>query len=171
MNNKQKLRNYVKEIRKQIITESLNKFFVDKIKASSEYKKARHIMLYYPKKDEVNLLELLQDKTKCFYLPRVNKENLQCCKFSLGDNTVTSNFGVEEPLTAPVDKSIIDLIIVPALACDKEHYRLGYGKGFYDRFLTSFKRETIMCVPKEFVFDTIYKERQDIPISILFTDE
>nr|MCU0396414.1 5-formyltetrahydrofolate cyclo-ligase [Chitinophagaceae bacterium] len=47
-----------------------------------------------------------------------------------------SSFGVEEPLTGkPVDPGMIDLVFVPLLAFDKKGYRVGYGKGYYDRFL------------------------------------
>ena len=46
-----------------------------------------------------------------------------------------SNFGIKEPCSEPVAPDILDLIIVPALMVDKNGYRLGYGGGFYDRFL------------------------------------
>ena len=62
------------------------------------------------------------------------------------------------------------LIIVPALAVDKNNYRLGYGKGFYDRFLNDFNRIKVVCIPKCLTIDTIYPEKHDIPMDLVITD-
>ena len=47
------------------------------------------------------------------------------------------------------------------LAVDKNNYRLGYGGGFYDRFLKGVNSTKITCLPKEFVLDTVYPEIHD----------
>ena len=73
-------------------------------------------------------------------------------KTNFADNTMQSfaddgylklevnNFGIPEPLTGnEIDPREIDLILVPLLAFDKQGYRVGYGKGFYDRFITTCK--------------------------------
>lgn len=60
--------------------------------------------------------------------------------YLLEENTMlkTNEFGVPEPLHAnPIAARSLDAVIIPLLACDKKGYRLGYGKGFYDRFLAS----------------------------------
>jgi 5-formyltetrahydrofolate cyclo-ligase len=53
-----------------------------------------------------------------------------------------NSMGVPEPIGAePADKNVIDLVMVPLLAFDKRGFRVGYGKGYYDRFLSSFEEQ------------------------------
>ena len=132
---KQQLRKWAKEERKKLNTTELSNFLVQKLQDTSEYKNAKHIMFFYPLEYEINLLPLLNDKSKNFYLPKINGKNLLCCSYKNGDILCESCFKTKEPLTEPIDKSILDLVIVPALAVDKNFYRLGYGGGFYDRWL------------------------------------
>ena len=69
-----------------------------------------------------------------------------------------------EPCSNPVSPDIIDLVIVPALMVDKKGYRLGYGGGFYDRFLNKFKVKTITCIPEIFVVDSLPYDDFDVKI-------
>ena len=64
---------------------------------------------------------------------------------------------------------MIDLVIVPALAVDKNNYRLGYGGGFYDRFLRDKSVTKIVCIPKELIVESVYPEKFDIPVDIVVT--
>ena len=113
---------------------------------------------------EINLLEILKDDTKKFYLPKIDGENLLCCPYKEGEELCDSCFKTKEPLTNPVEESIIDLVIVPALAVDKNNYRLGYGGGFYDRLISRMKAKTVVCIPKDFVLDTVYPEKHDLQV-------
>ena len=97
-------------------------------------------------------------------MPKIDGENLLCCPYKEGDVLCESCFKTKEPLTTPVEESIIDLIIVPALAVDKSNYRLGYGGGFYDRLLSRIKTKTIVCIPNNFVLDTVYPELHDLSV-------
>lgn len=55
----------------------------------------------------------------------------------------TNNYGVPEPISGnEIDNSAIDMVIVPLLAFDDNGYRVGYGKGFYDRFMAGCKKGT-----------------------------
>ena len=165
--NKKELRMLMKEKRKTL--EISNKKLVEKIRQTDEYKSAKHIMLFYPMKYEVNLLDLIQDSSKYFYLPKIKNKDLLCCPYQDGDELCLSEFKTLEPMTEPCDKNQIDLVIVPALCCDKNNCRLGYGGGFYDRFLCDFKGKTITCLPKELITDTVYPEPYDIPIDLVIT--
>lgn len=164
MENKQQLRKWVKEERKKINTEELSGILLQKLKDTDEYKQAQNIMLFYPLVHEINLLSLLNDETKNFYLPKIDGENLLCCSYKNGDMLCESCFKTKEPLSEPIDKRILDLVIVPALAVDKNNYRLGYGGGFYDKFLCNTKCKKIVCISKKFVVDTVFAESHDIKI-------
>lgn len=139
------------------------------LKGSKEYSQAKNIMLFYPMNHEINLLTLLDDKNKNFYFPRIQGKDLLCCPYEPGCELTQSCFNTLEPISEPVEKGLIDLVIVPALCCDKNNYRLGYGGGFYDRFLKDYTGKKICCIPKEFITETIYPESHDIPLDLVIT--
>ena len=167
MSEKQDLRKWAKQRRREIYWD--DEQFCLKLTQTKEYQQAKNIMLFYPMKYEVNLLSLLNDKTKRFYLPKIEGEELLCCPFCLGDRTCLSNFKTVEPLSNPVDKSLVELVIVPALCCDKKNYRLGYGGGFYDRFLNSHSCYSITCISKEQIVDSVFPEKHDMPVNMVIT--
>lgn len=143
---------------------------VQALKNSEIYKISKNIMIFYPLKSEVNLLSLLEDKTKNFYLPRVSKDNLSCCPYICGDDLCLSRYNVYEPLTPECNKNIIDLVVVPALCCDVNNYRLGYGGGFYDRFLKDFSGKKVVCLPKALIVKTVYPDEYDVPVDLVITE-
>ena len=170
MNNKQQLRTWAKEERKKFDMLKTSENLVRKLMDTEEYRQAKNIMIFYPKKDEVNLLALLEDETKNFYLPKIQDKELLCCPYKKGDELCESCFRTKEPTTSSVDKNLIDLVIVPALAVDKKGYRLGYGGGYYDRFLADVNNVIkLVCIPKDFILETIYPEQYDIQISFVIT--
>jgi 5-formyltetrahydrofolate cyclo-ligase len=60
---------------------------------------------------------------------------LQCVPFTSTSTLIEDRWGISEPQGHPTDPLDIDLVLVPLLAFDKRGHRLGYGRGFYDRFL------------------------------------
>lgn len=160
---KSTIRKWAKEERKKLDIESLSKNVIIKLQKTEEYQQAKNIMIFYPLKYEINLLKLLNDSTKSFYLPKINGEDLLCCPYAKGDELCESCFNTKEPISEQTNIPI-DLVIIPALAVDKNNYRLGYGGGFYDRFLAKVKSKTIVCISKQFIIDTIYPEKFDIQI-------
>ncbi|MCE3283032.1 MAG: 5-formyltetrahydrofolate cyclo-ligase, partial [Chitinophagaceae bacterium] len=85
-----------------------------------------------------------------------------------------NEFGIEEPADGwEIDPKEIDLVFLPMLICDKRGYRVGFGKGFYDRFL-ALCREDVVKVgfsyfePVEQVDDT---HQFDIPLNFCITPD
>jgi 5-formyltetrahydrofolate cyclo-ligase len=76
-----------------------------------------------------------------------------------------------EPKVIPSKK--FDLIIVPVLAFDKENYRLGWGGGYYDKFLaTQSQAQKIgLCFKSGFMRTGLPHEKHDIPLDIVLTEE
>lgn len=143
---KDELREKAKQIRSLLEIDKISKKMVESIRSAEIYKVAEHIMIFYPLKDEINLLPLLKDNKK-FYLPKVEGDELVVCPYKEEDKLVTSKFKTQEPISEPVDSDILDIIFVPALMVDKEFHRLGYGLGFYDRFLSKKASKAIRIVP------------------------
>jgi len=169
MKNKTDLRLMAKAIRKSIDIEKISNILCEKIRLTDKYKQAKNVLMFYPLKYEINLLPLLNDEKK-FYLPRIKNENLEICAYKLGDKLKESIFKTKEPLSKPINTDILDLIILPGLAADKNNYRLGYGKGYYDRLLENTKTFTILPIAKDLVFEKIPTEKHDKKVSLIITE-
>lgn len=165
MDKKHDLRIFAKNLRKTLPINIISSELVKLLKSDENYKIAKNVMLFYPKEYEVNLLSILDDK-KNFYFPRVKGEMLEVCPYKTGDNLLKSEFGVMEPCCDAVDPKILDLVIVPALMIDKNGYRLGYGGGFYDRFLNENRGnfKTITLLPKELYVENLPIDIFDKPV-------
>lgn len=169
MFNKDDLRQKAKKIRNELDMKTISSKIVSNIRNLEVYKKSKRVMIFYPLGNEVDLLELLSDD-KQFYLPRVNGEELEVCPYKVGDKLLKSKFKVLEPINEPVDKNLLDLVLVPALCVDDKCNRLGYGKGFYDRFLINFKGNSIIPIPRSLVFSDICADRHDVCCSGVVTE-
>ena len=107
--NKQILRKWARDKRKGLDIETISSILAEKLTKTDEYKNAQNIMIFYPLKDEINLLSLLKDKTKKIYLPRIKDDNLECCQYFEGDELCESCFHTMEPICEPCNISNIDL--------------------------------------------------------------
>ncbi len=135
-----------------------------------------HIFLSIPTKKEINteyLLHILQGRDKTIIIPKVTIGTPHMEHILLQDNTTLklSNYGVPEPVSGieiPPEK--IEVIFIPLLAYDNKGNRLGYGKGFYDRFLSECKPAAIFIGLSFFEPEkTIPFEETDIPLHYCIT--
>lgn len=143
---KAELREKAKQVRSLLEMDKISEKIIESIRSAEIYNLAQHIMIFYPLKDEVNLLPLLKDN-KNFYLPKVEGDELVVCPYKEGDALVTSKFNTKEPVSKPVHPDILDIILIPALMVGRNFYRIGYGQGFYDRFLLKNTMGAIRIVP------------------------
>ena len=148
---KKELRKWAKEKRATLDVEILSSLIKNNIFSSQIYQNAKNIMCYYSFGTEVSTLNYFEDKTKNWFLPRCVDNELLCCpnNGSFDENC----YNIPEPVSDPVDVSCLDLIIIPALAADKNGYIIGYGKGYYDRFLKKLPQNVIKVV---LVFDDLF---------------
>ena len=170
MNNKTILRKYTKDLRKKLNMKDISQKIVDIIRETDAYKSANNVMIFYPLTNEVDLLPLLSDN-KNFYLPRVNGDNLDVCPYKDGDELAESTFKVKEPTCAPIDKSNLDLVFVPALSADEKGNRLGYGGGYYDRFLNRLSAVKIVVLPEELLSDAVPVDDSDVKCDGIITQK
>lgn len=85
----------------------------------------------------------------------------------------TVYFGLKEPKeeeTEEMGKERIDLMIVPGLLFDERGYRIGYGGGFYDRYLSDFEQTTIALATEEQLVQKVPNDPFDIPVHHLITE-
>ena len=137
-----------------------------------EIQNAHTVLIYYPHKNEVNVLplfEILSFKGKKVLFPKTVNEELHPIHVSSLENLKKGNFGILEPEGEKAEKDYIDIVIVPAVAFDKKGYRIGYGKGFYDRFLKDFKGLKVGVAYDFQVVDQVPHHEHDIPVDIIVT--
>lgn len=170
-NTKDLLRQKAKEIRNNLNTEDVSSAIVNQITEWNIYKNSHTIMLFYPIGSEVNLLKLLDDKTKRFVFPVVDKNNMYPIFYTKEKGFKTGAFNIQEPVGDTANINDIDLILMPALAADKQGYRLGYGKGYYDRFLKNITNiTTAIPISERLIFNDIPKEEHDQKANYIITE-
>ncbi|WEV70398.1 5-formyltetrahydrofolate cyclo-ligase [Lactobacillus sp. ESL0785] len=129
--------------------------------------------------DTSRLIALLWDQGKDVYLAKAynNSERSQdFLYYSYMTKLTTSKFGVVEvdDPNAKINNDL-DLIIVPGLAfAEDTHQRLGFGGGYYDRFLAQHQQtKTVALVNSQMIFDTTVwdVERTDVPMQTIITPD
>lgn len=139
----------------------------EKLFGLSEFKEAGLIMFYVSFKNEVRTEEMIEEAMaagKRIALPVTTstKEIKPYLVFDLKKDLVPGRYGIPEPRidrNREVEAREIDLIVVPGLAFDRRGYRLGFGAGYYDRFL----RSLYASQPRPFCFGLAY-EFQVVPL-------
>jgi 5-formyltetrahydrofolate cyclo-ligase len=123
-----------------------------------------HIFLPIEEQKEVNtefILNILQAKDKEIVISKSDFETRAMSHFLLTDNTKIkkNEYNIPEPINGlPVPVEMIDVVFVPLLAYDKRGNRVGYGEGFYDKFLSECKPNVVKIglsffEPEEFIED------------------
>ena len=163
---KNELRKKYKEIRKNVENRNEKNALINDFLCNSDcFKNCDTVLFYAALSDEVNLdfsIKYAIDnngKMQYYYID------------SLNDIEIAS-FGVREPdvnKCKKVDDFSKSICIVPAIAYDKFGYRLGYGKGYYDRFLSAYHGICIGVQYDELVCDKLFIYKYDVPVDYIIT--
>ncbi len=138
---------------------------------------AHTLLLYYPVKNEINLLPLASEALKlglqvAFPISQTETLTLDFRRIGSPEELHTGAYGICEPSqNAPLP--LLDsgaMCVVPALAYDKRGYRLGYGKGYYDRFLKDFSGTSVGAVASDLLLDSLPTNQTDIAVDIIITE-
>ena len=106
------------------------------------------------------------------YLPRVKDGEMRFYRFEGEDALTPDDFGVLSPSeAAEVVPTTRTLCLLPGLAADKSGVRLGYGGGFYDRFLPSFTGKVIFPLYSRFLVERLPAEPTDCLIACIITEK
>ena len=109
------------------------------LQSSPLFIQAQTILAYFSFRQEPDLSPLFKDPKHRWGFPRCLDKSLSWHSWKPEEPLQIGAYGIFEPLTnsPTLQPDEVDLILVPAVACDQRGYRLGYGGGFYDRMLSS----------------------------------
>tara|TARA_Y100000768_G_scaffold332037_1_gene271493 strand:- start:259 stop:813 length:555 start_codon:yes stop_codon:yes gene_type:complete len=168
MQNKERLRKKYFSLRKKKYFDINPSFFNPLLKLirSRYFKKNINLSIYYPSSYEVNvikLLDIINKKKVKIILPVINDRNsMHFYNWKKGDILYVNKYGMLEPNSSS-RKVIPNVMLVPLLAFDNKKNRLGYGGGYYDRYLNKYlkKNKNLLTIGVAFSF----QEHNKIPIS------
>lgn len=181
---KEQLRNYILRLRDRLSSleiEEKSTDIIDQIIHLREYLQAKGIASYVSKDSETSTRKLIRtalDQRKRVLIPIVNKEKVEL-GFSeiknLGNELEPGSFGILEPkpeFRRPAGLGSIDVLFVPGIAWDKNGYRIGWGRGYFDR--------TLKMLPKNVypiglgfdlqVIQRIPRGQFDVPVKMIITE-
>lgn len=176
---KDELRKKYKELRKSI----LNKFEKDdeickRFISSELFRNADEVLCFYPLKYEINTLPIIEAALKLnkkTALPLCTDKNGNMDFYfikSISDLSMGS-YSIMEPDPDKCRKATEfsnAVCLVPGLSFDKEGYRLGYGKGYYDRFLEKFTYISVGLCYNEMTADKLPHDFHDINVDYIYTE-
>ena len=177
---KQDLRNkIVKLLRNQKEEYRLKKSLVilNKLFSMHEFRTAQTILFYASFNGEVDTFEMINRAKalgKKIGLPRIQKDTRELTPFGITNTTSDLEeglYGIKEPTGGYHNALLldeIDMVIVPGIAFDRRHNRLGRGKGYYDRFLRTIS-SSVPTVGLAFDFQIVARipqlDKHDVPVT------
>lgn len=122
------------------------------------------------------IMEKAWEENKTVVVPKTYPMKRQLTFFEVHkDSELEVGYGnilePKEEYSKKYDKNEIDLLIVPGIVFDEYGYRIGFGGGYYDRFLTDYKRTTVSIASKRQMIEKIPIQPYDIPVDFLVTED
>lgn len=140
------------------------------------YRESKSVMFFVSFNSEVYTHEMIKEalKSKRVIVPKVVEHEIEPSLIIDFDSMVSSGrFGILEPIEAmKVAYDNIDLVVVPGSVFDLNGHRIGFGLGFYDRFLHKVSRSVKIGLAFDFqIVDKIPHEEHDVPVDFIVTDK
>jgi 5-formyltetrahydrofolate cyclo-ligase len=138
-------------------------------KTSALYRKSKIIAAFVPQTFEFDMTGVLADRQKQIVIPKILPNHQMIFTPYHENDLILTSFGIKESKSK--EAVVPDLIIVPGLAWSPEGYRVGFGGGYYDRYLAQSKAETISFVYDFQLIDELEREVFDIPVKHILTSQ
>lgn len=127
-----------------------------------------------PEVHTITLIEALWQQGKCVAVPKCDVKARTMDFYVIRDfsQLETVYMHLKEPIPAMteyVSKQKIDVVVVPGVAFDDGGYRVGYGGGYYDRFLVDYQGELVTLAFDEQLYEVVPKEIHDVPVHRIIT--
>ena len=176
--NKSVIRKKILNIRKKNDYKNLKINFKSIIKILRKKNiKAKVLGGYYPYNYEINIIQILEKFEKLKYsiaLPKINKNSdMNFFYWSTNDPLNVNKYGIPEPISNKVKYP--DILLVPLVAYDSNLNRIGYGGGFYDRYIKKIKKKKkIITIGLAYSFQKVKKiptNKYDIKLDFIITEK
>lgn len=134
---------------------------------------SKTLLIYISINSEVDTIKIINYflNTKNIAVPKIIDNDMFFCYVTNLNELTSGKYNIPEPtnenIVTDFDNSIC---IVPGICYDKENYRIGYGKGYYDRFLSKNKIKTIGLCYKECMIEKIDNDKYDYKIDEVITE-
>ena len=160
--------------KEEIITKSEK--IENKLLNLEHFKKSKTIMFFVSFNSEVDTHSMIKKsfQNKTVVVPKVVQHEIQPSVIIDFDNLMPSGkFEILEPIEVmKIANKNIDLVLVPGIAFDKKGHRIGYGFGYYDKFLKKVPKAIKIGLCFDFqVADEIPHEEHDVPVDFIVTEE
>lgn len=160
---------------KEVFDKKIKKDLLD----TDLYKRSKSIFIYINFGSEINtkaIIESFFNDNKSVYVPKINtkKKEMNAVKISSFENLIENKYGILEPDNNEIlNKMDLDLIILPGVAFDYGGGRVGYGGGYYDRYLESINKNIIkIALLYDFqLIDKVPCEEHDIRANYIITEK
>jgi 5-formyltetrahydrofolate cyclo-ligase len=181
MSDKNKLRKQVKETLSTLSRlqyEDYSEKIASSLFSDADWVNAKIIGIYISRQPEVDTYQIIRkawEQEKQVVVPKCNPMDKSLSFRTLKEFSQLESvyFGLLEPivsLTDEMDDQLIDLIIVPGLGYTRNGYRLGFGGGYYDRFLSHYSGKTLSLAFNQQIIPQIPIEDHDIPVLKIITN-
>jgi len=154
----------------KIVSQQIHK----KLRKSKIFKDANKIGAYYPIGSEVLTQDILQEILSSgqeLFLPKVVGGEIEFRKITDFSYLEKGNFDIMEPKDECQTDNNLDLLLVPTVGISQDGVRLGYGHGFYDKFLSKNQIETVSLVYEKQVIKKIPHSDHDIIMNWILTED
>ena len=160
----------------------LSKKIARKLCSLHAFQKSKSVLFYVSTQSEVDtqklIGQLIKEHKKGILVPFIRKGHslLQVSQLNNFDDLQKGSFGILEPKKAAIkkfDPKKIDLVVVPGIVFDKRGHRIGYGLGYYDRFLKKVRKNAIK-IGLAFDFQLVEKiesEGHDVALDMVVTEK
>lgn len=171
---KDELRIKYKKIRDEIKDKVIkDKIIFEKVINNDKVLEAKTILIYVSKDSEVDTLNLIEYflKFKNVAVPKTYNNEIEFYYIKSLDELKLGTFNVLEPITKNLVTDFSESVsITPGIAFSKDNYRIGYGKGYYDRFYSKNRVFSMGLCYKECLINNIYPNKYDQKLDEVITD-
>ena len=176
---KKEIRKYIKNIKSSMNSpEIFEKSFLIQhlLMEQEEYKKEKNIYIYVNYNQEVITTDIIKkslESGKNVYVPKIHGDVIKFHQIlSFEDDLTPGSFGILEPTNNMSDDLRDGLLIMPGLAFDMEFHRIGYGGGFYDKYLELPNSHIKLALAYDFqMFDLIATDEFDMKVDVIITQD
>ena len=134
---------------------------------------SKTLLIYISINSEVDTIKIINYflYAKNIAVPKIIDNNMYFCYVTNLNELTSGKYNIPEPTNENIVTDFDNAIcIVPGICYDKKNYRIGYGKGYYDRFLSKNKIKTIGLCYKECMIEKIDNDKYDYKIDEVITD-